>query len=153
MHPVRPIPWAVKKLRGLSVAKRRYAVVGTTMSCLNIGVLMLLVDVLAIQPVISNVSRTIATTQIHFCAHRWYTWRRIDERAALPFWQQWRRFHVLRVVSTAIQQSAFFVLVTVGVHHVIAYFLCITAMTVVNFTQSEKFIFGSKSLGDNTPLL
>lgn len=152
MQLARPVRWAVERMRGLSVAKRRYAIVGTGMSCLNIGMLMLLVDVLAIAPVVANISRTIGTTQIHFCAHRWYTWRKLDERASRPFWQQWRRFHVLRIGSTAIQQFTFFLLVNMGVYHLIAYFMCITAMTVVNFTQSEKFIFGSKGSDTITSL-
>ena len=141
MQPLRPVRWAIKRLRGISIARRRYMMVGTVMSGLNVGLLVLLVDLLIIPAAIANVSRTVVTTQIHFCIHRWYTWRGLDERAAWPFWQQWRRFHVLRAGSIAVQQSAFFLLVSIGVHHLIAYFSLIIAIGLVNLKYAEKFVW------------
>jgi putative flippase GtrA len=112
------------------------------MTGLSFMLLAVMVSGFGINPIAANWSRTIVTTQVHFGIHRRFTWK--DGRG-LPFWKQWRRFHVLKAGTVATNQSLFWVLVSLlEVHYTVAYFLCVTLMGIANFGLSQKFIFGGK---------
>ncbi len=85
----------------------KFAGVGTFMTLLNGLILWALVSGLGMFPVLANLARTPCTTQLHFYLHRRFTWK---GNHATTLWQQWYRFHVLKVGSMALSQLCFLVL-------------------------------------------
>lgn len=117
----------------------RFFGVGAFMTAVNAGVLVLLVAGFGMIPVAANLFRVVLTTQLHFCLHRKFTWK--GEHVA-TLWQQWYRFHLLKVCSVFMSQTGFILLnLLVGLPYMIAYLISITFVGTLNLALSNKLIF------------
>lgn len=114
-------------MRRLCTRKRawrllKYGTTGAVMTGINAAVLAVLVGAIGLLPAVANVTRFALTTQIHFCMHRFFTWR--GDHAKTP-WQQWYRFQLFKVVDSALGQLAFIGLTTwTDLHYLVVYLAC-----------------------------
>jgi putative flippase GtrA len=115
--------------------------VGAFMTMANAMALVLLVDGLSIMPVAANWSRAVVMTQVQFGLHLQFTWA---DRTG-QFWQQWRRYMSLRVVTISLNQALFWTLVAwATLHYMLAYGICTITIGIVNYLTGDRFVFPDK---------
>ncbi|MGD8373428.1 MAG: GtrA family protein [Candidatus Woesebacteria bacterium] len=113
--------------------------VGVFMTAVNAGVLVLLVDGFGMLPVAANLSRVAFTTQLHFLLHRKFTWK---GNHVTTLWQQWYRYHLLKVLSVLMGQLGFMLFyLLAGLPCVLAFLASITLVGVLNLLLFDKLVF------------
>lgn len=116
--------------------------VGSFMTVVNTVVLFGLVSGIGVLPVLANLLRSAATTQLHFYLHKRFTWKG-DHATSL--WQQWYRYHLMKVGNTVLGQLAFVALtVWLSSPYIPAYLVCNFGLGALNLLMADKMIFTSQ---------
>lgn len=113
---------------------------GIGISLTNMGVLLLFVDGLGLNPIAVSIARAIVMMQVGFLIRRNFTWR---DCRHLPAWPQWRRHMALKTGTTAAKQALFALLVLAGLPYLVAHIVCTAAGGAINFYGSDKFVFAA----------
>lgn len=117
-----------------------FGLVGGLVALLGSTLLFLFVDILHIEQNIAYFLQTVIALQINFNLNDLVTWR--DRRESNGFyWERWLKYHIARLLTVILSQLIFSLLVSVGVHHMVAFAINIAVGMVFNYFSSDKFVF------------
>lgn len=111
---------------------------GTGVSLVNAGVLMVAVEVLKGDPLITNFGRAVAVSQISFVVARQITWR---DRRRRSFFGHWRRYMAVKSLTLVLKQALFIGLVLIGLPYVVVYLCSTTLVGLMGFQAADTYIF------------
>lgn len=111
---------------------------GTGVSLVNAGVLMVVVEILKGDPLITNFGRAVAVSQISFVVARQITWR---DRRRRSFFGHWRRYMAVKSLTLVLKQALFIGLVLIGLPYVVVYLCSTTLVGLMGFQAADKYIF------------
>lgn len=119
-----------------SPQRLRFMAVGLIMALCNLGVMLVLVEVLDFNELIVNWCRLVVMTPIRFVVYRRIVW--IDERAGLT---QFGRYLVHKSGSIVVKQIVYTTLVAFGMAYWVAYLVCILVKGTTNYKALNTFVF------------
>lgn len=121
---------------------RRFAIVGGTVTVLGAVLLDVLVR-LGLTPEWANFIQAIVSVETNFFWNNAWTWH---DRKDSTLFTRWWKFHIVKVLVTIPLNQVFFVLMVnlspfLRDNYVVAYFINIAIVMVVNFIMNEVFVF------------
>ena len=122
----------------LTVRFLKDKIAGAGTSLVSVGVLVLLVEVLGGNPLVTNIGRAAAMSQASFVIARQVTWR---DRRRRSFFGHWKRYMAVKGLTLVAKQALFIGLVLVGLPYVVVYFFSTTLVGLMGFQAADKYIF------------
>jgi putative flippase GtrA len=137
-------PRALAPPRSPRLRLGRFAIVGGAVMVAGAVLLVVLVELLGVDPHIAYLIQAIVSIEVSFALSRWWTWA--DRRAVgrRPVAGEWLRFHSSRVLTVPANQGLFSLLLGVGVGYFAANAIGIAVSSAVNFLVSHHLVFLSK---------
>lgn len=128
---------------------RRFVIVGGSVTLLGAVLLDLLVR-LGLTPEWANFIQAVVSVETNFFWNNWWTWK---DRKDSTLLMRWWKFHIVKLfVTIPLNQLLFVLMVNVSPflrdNYVVAYFINIAIVMVINFIMNELFVFKKATPAD-----
>lgn len=115
----------------------RFGLVGVTAAAVHFSVVVLLVQAMAMQPLIANVFAFMLSFQISYFGHRRFTFHETTalHRVAFP------KLIFIQTLTFAANESLFYVFLSLNLPYPIALLIVLTILPIFTFVSSKLWVF------------
>ncbi len=114
-----------------------FGLVGLGVMLGGIALLYGLVHYCHVEEHIAYFIQTIASIEANFWLNRWVNWR--DRKGA--FHSHWLKFHATKIVTIPFNQLLFALLISIGVHYLLATVTGVVVAAIINYVANGQFVF------------